>query len=138
MNTADIAMAALRKIKAAPDLSGAVLLADEALKEAEGAEPKLCVHGNVLLDRESRIMSIEERDVRISTLEFDFLWYLMRRFGQCVPRQHIHRDVWHGTLVAERTVDAHIVSLRRLLRESTITIETVYGAGYRLTARERK
>ena len=53
-------------------------------------------------------------------------------------RSQLLDGVWGpGTYVEERTVDVHVLRLRKALRSAGVddTIETVRGAGYRLPKR---
>lgn len=77
--------------------------------------------GNTLLD--------------IRPLEFELLWQLALHRGLAVSREKLMRLVWGSQLsVQTRTVDMHIVRLRRLLKPSRAHIETVTGVGYKLVA----
>ena len=47
-----------------------------------------------------------------------------------MSRERILEAVWRDSVVSDRTVDTHIVSLRKKLVGFNHTIATVYGAGY--------
>lgn len=69
----------------------------------------------------------------IRPLEFELLWQLALHRGLVVSRETLIRLVWGPQLsVQTRTVDMHIVRLRRLLKQSRAHIETVTGVGYKL------
>ena len=61
---------------------------------------------------------------------------LYRQRGKVVSRARFLKDVWDGGLsVGDRTVDTHVLNLRRKLEEDPSqprVLLTVHGAGYRL------
>ena len=73
------------------------------------------------------------KPLKLSSLEFKLLRFLISRKGKVVSREKLLEQVW-GYQVAPltRTVDAHILSLRRKL--GTRYIATVHGQGYRFEA----
>ncbi|MEM7262958.1 MAG: response regulator transcription factor [Planctomycetota bacterium] len=73
---------------------------------------------------------------RLSYLETEILAYLVQHSGAVVSRAELYEAVWgEPTHTADRSVDHHIVRLRRILEsnpKSPRIILTVYGTGYRL------
>jgi two-component system phosphate regulon response regulator PhoB len=89
--------------------------------------------GELTVDpRRHEVMAGEER-VELTATEFRMLHALARRPGWVFTRYQIV-DVARGpdAMVTDRSVDVHIVSLRRKLGELSRYIETVRGVGYRL------
>jgi DNA-binding response OmpR family regulator len=83
------------------------------------------------LDRESFTASLDGRPVELSRTEFDLLALLAGQPGRVFTREQILDGAWaDGGCVTDRTVDAHIKSLRKKLLPSEL-IETVRGVGYR-------
>ncbi|MFA5309786.1 MAG: response regulator transcription factor [Dehalococcoidales bacterium] len=73
--------------------------------------------------------------VKLSPKEFDLLAYLMRNRGQVFNREQLVEKVWGydygGTA---RTVDVHVLSLRRKIEEDPVKprrLVTVHGFGYK-------
>lgn len=100
----------------------------------EGPQSLTC--GDLVADRGSLTVKVAGAPRSLSVLEFKLLWFLMQNNGKVVSRPTILQEVWKGTVVSNRTIDAHIVGLRRALREMQYRIETIYGAGYSLRAPE--
>jgi two-component system phosphate regulon response regulator PhoB len=81
---------------------------------------------------------VGERPVDLTATEFRILRFLARRPGWVFTRQQIvdaaqADDVYvQERYVTDRSVDVHIVSLRRKLGPAGSYIETVRGVGYRL------
>ncbi|MGH3442703.1 MAG: winged helix-turn-helix domain-containing protein, partial [Nitriliruptorales bacterium] len=68
-------------------------------------------------------------EVHLTPLEFDLLHHLARRPGMVFSREQLLVQVWgypDGT--GARTVDSHVVALRRKLGDAVI--RTVHGVGY--------
>ena len=66
--------------------------------------------------------------------EFDLLAFLARHPGRALSRDELLRKVWGYDYVGEtRTVDVHVRRLRAKLGDHHGMIETVLGAGYKLT-----
>lgn len=86
------------------------------------------------------VAAAEEQEITLSRLEFDLLETLVRAPGRVFDRQRLLDRVWgNDTIVTDRTVDAHIKSLRKKLVAAGLdadTIETVRGVGYRLRESE--
>lgn len=81
---------------------------------------------------------VQDRPVDLTATEFRMLHYLAKRPGWVFTRQQIvdaaqGDDVYvTDRFVTDRSVDVHIVSLRRKLGPCGAYIETVRGVGYRL------
>jgi two-component system phosphate regulon response regulator PhoB len=81
---------------------------------------------------------VEDVPVELTATEFRILLFLARRPGWVFTRQQIvdaaqGDDVYvNDRYVTDRSVDVHIVSLRRKLGQAGAYIETVRGVGYRL------
>ena len=89
----------------------------------------------LLLDRSAYRIHVNEREVQLTTVEFQLLDALYREPGRIFSRsQLIDRIYDDRRIVSERTIDSHIKKLRkklaRLLPEQDL-IHSVYGAGYR-------
>ncbi len=93
--------------------------------------------GDLSLDLDGRIFMIGDRQVDLTTSEFDLLSVLMAAPGRTFSRLELLERI-QGTAYAgyERTIDVHIYNLRRKIEKDASHpryIETVYGAGYRFT-----
>ncbi len=87
------------------------------------------------LDLLTRRVRREDRQVTLSTTEFELLVYLMRHHGQVVSREQILSSVWgYEHDPATNVVDVYVGYLRRKLASSgePAPIFTVRAVGYRL------
>lgn len=85
------------------------------------------------MDLARRTVTIGERDVELSPMEFDLLSALVRRGGGLATRTELLKEVWgYRSRVESRTVDTHIAKLRSKIEGGRVRIVTVRKRGYRL------
>lgn len=88
------------------------------------------------LDPSTRRVAREDREVRIGPTEFRLLHFFMTHPERVHSRAQLLDRVWGDhVFIEERTVDVHVKRLREALEPVGCSrmIETVRGAGYRLT-----
>jgi two-component system, OmpR family, phosphate regulon response regulator PhoB len=101
-----------------------------------GDEP--LVVGPLLLDRGAHRVRVADRDVTLGPTEYRLLEFFMNHAERVYNRAQLLDRVWGGNVyVEERTVDVHIRRLRKALEAHDVAtlIQTVRGAGYRLSVR---
>jgi len=88
--------------------------------------------GSLRVEPAAYIATVAGTAIELRPREFELLVYLARHAGRVVTRDRLLADVWdlHWDS-STKTVDMHIVALRRKLGDS-IEIVTVRGVGYRL------
>ncbi|MFI8291832.1 DNA-binding response regulator [Streptomyces sp. ms191] len=105
-------------------------------KGGAAAETALLRVGEVELDTARFEVRVAGRPVTLTSKEFAILEALAREPGRVFTRaQIIERVFGFDRDVLERTVDAHVMNLRRKLEADPGRprhLETVYGRGYRL------
>jgi len=90
---------------------------------------------DIVLDRGSRRVTRQGRNVHLGPTEFRLLDFLMQRPGRVFSRERLMDAVWGpNTYVELRTVDVHVGRLRKALRVGGAEdpIRTVRSAGYAL------
>jgi two-component system phosphate regulon response regulator PhoB len=91
--------------------------------------------GDLQLDADTYRVSWQDKPLKIGPTEFKLLQYLMRHPERVHTRGMLLDKVWGDHVyIEERTVDVHVKRLRESLGDAGGMIETVRGAGYRLTA----
>jgi DNA-binding response OmpR family regulator len=89
----------------------------------------------VRIDPEARRAWTGDRELELTTKEFDLLWALIRDVGKVVTREQLMRDVWGAKWWAStKTLDMHVSWLRRKLGDDAHSpqyITTVRGVGFR-------
>jgi len=93
------------------------------------------VRGPLTLDGAAHRLSAAGVEIALGHTEFKLLGFLMKHPERVYSRAQLLDHVWGpGTFIEERTVDVHVLRLRKALRPhgADTLIETVRGAGYRL------
>jgi two-component system, OmpR family, response regulator RegX3 len=86
------------------------------------------------VDRRTRRVALDGREVALTPKEFDLLALLAEDPGAVCGRQRILDEVWDPHWYGPtKTLDVHVASVRRKLGDPS-WIETVRGVGYRLRA----
>ena len=100
----------------------------------EQASETVSING-LVLDVATRRVTWQERALKVGPTEFKLLHYLMTHPERVHSRSQLLDKVWGDhVFIEERTVDVHVKRLRESLGAAGAMIETVRGAGYRLTA----
>ena len=86
--------------------------------------------GEIIIDRESYIVTINKDEKNLPRKEFELLYLLATKPGKLFTREEIMLKVW-GTeiFVGDRTIDVHIRKLRKKIGEKYI--KTTKGVGYK-------
>jgi two-component system phosphate regulon response regulator PhoB len=91
--------------------------------------------GGLLLDAGTHRVSYDGQMLKMGPTEFKLLHYFMKNAERVHSRGQLLDKVWGDhVFIEERTVDVHVKRLREALGPAGVLIETVRGAGYRLTA----
>lgn len=96
------------------------------------AAEKLLSSGDIVIDVEKHKVKAFGKSVELTPTEFSILEYMYARPGRVLSREKLLNGVFgYDSSVYDRTVDAHIKSLRKKLGKAKNYIETVRGIGYR-------
>jgi two-component system, OmpR family, alkaline phosphatase synthesis response regulator PhoP len=88
--------------------------------------------GQIVIDGTKHKVLVRKQEVELTATEFRLLECLAQRPGVVLSRSQLLEAVGGDeSMVYDRTVDAHIKSLRRKLGKAKDYIETVRGVGYR-------
>lgn len=98
--------------------------------EEQVDEPEIVSCGNLTLNAARLEATIDDRTIPLSVLEFNLLRFFVTNRDKVVSRQQILEGVWKDAVVSNRTIDTHMVYLRKKLAGFTHNLATVYGAGY--------
>lgn len=105
------------------------------LRRAQGLnDAGLIESGNIQLDPENNILKINNETIKIGQLEFRLLHFFMQNPERLYSRSQLLDLVWgQNTFIEERTVDVHVLRLRKILKpyQADKNIQTVRGVGYR-------
>ncbi len=98
------------------------------------ADAKICKHGSLLVDADSRSVHLGQQLIDLSANEFDLLWVLAQSAGEILDRKTLlERLCGYDYDGFNRTIDVRISRLRKKLHDDAATpyrIKTVRGKGY--------
>ncbi len=96
------------------------------------AVPPVLSAGALRVDLAAHVVSVDGRPVELAPKEFDLLELLARHPGRAFSRDYLMERVWgYDAIGSDRTVDTHVLRLRKKLGRVGERIETVWGLGYR-------
>ncbi|HEX4639967.1 MAG TPA: response regulator [Chthoniobacterales bacterium] len=88
-------------------------------------------YGPIAIDLEKFRVRCNNREIVLTAQEFKLLELLVRHPGRVFTREQVLDRAWgEGGLVADRTIDVHVKTLRKKFGKFDF-IETVRGIGYR-------
>ncbi len=94
------------------------------------------IRGSIKLNPNKSTVKINDKKIKISGMEYRLLYFFMKNPDHLYSRTQLLDSVWGQTVyVEERTVDVHIMRLRKILKshgEDTM-LKTVRGMGYRFS-----
>jgi DNA-binding response OmpR family regulator len=92
--------------------------------------------GTVAIDAGSREVTRDRSALRLTTKEFDLLWFLASHPNRVFSREQLMERVWgYAAAVDTGTLTVHVRRLREKIEEEPSRprhLETVWGSGYRL------
>jgi len=97
--------------------------------------------GDIELDYVAHRLLIRDELVHIGPTEFKLLEWLMRHPDRVYEREQLLDRVWGRTaLLDERTVDVHVLRLRKVLAPYDLDalVQTVRGVGYRFSVSHKQ
>ena len=101
------------------------------LRRTVSAEVKVLQIEELRLEHERHIVSVNEEVIELTYKEYELLRLLMTNKSMVLSREVIMRQVWGTDFEGEsRTVDMHIKTLRKKLKEAGSRIKTIRNVGY--------
>ena len=104
-------------------------------REEMDAEPVILSAGPFRLDRAARRVYLAERELTLTSTEFNLLEFFLTHPGRAYNRDQLLEAVWgEQRYVTPRTVDVHVRRLREQIEEQPDIpryLTTVRGFGYR-------
>ena len=90
---------------------------------------------NLALNLAAQSLTIDDESVTLSSTELKLLAFLMKSPERVFTREQLLDHVWgQNTFIDERTVDVHILRLRKALKPmADKLVQTVRGSGYKLS-----
>ena len=102
----------------------------------EPKEKRPLVFPLVRIDPGARKVWVNEKEVELTTMEFDLLYLLAAQPGMVFSREQLLEKIWGSEYFGDlRVVDVHVSHLRSKLGSRFIS--TARGVGYRFEAEEK-
>lgn len=91
---------------------------------------------DLTIDPARRVALVGDAEIELRTKEFDLLLALAQHEGIVLSREKLLDLVWGFDFYGQtRTVDVHVAHVRNKLGNAGVSIETVWGVGYKLERR---
>lgn len=90
--------------------------------------------GELNMDEEERVVRIHGEELKLTKLEYDILYFLMKHPNHVFSKSQIFEAVWdYNSIGNEESVKVHISNLRSKIAEYSEHkyIETVWGIGFK-------
>lgn len=112
-----------------------VARARAVLRRTKGKVQSVLTCGPINLNENTMSVTISERPVQLSTTQFALLAVFMRHPNQVLSRAQLIELAFNDDFDGyDRAIDTHIRRLRKAIQIDELQpIETVYGAGYKLS-----
>lgn len=93
---------------------------------------KIIEYINYKIDVDRRIVYEDNKEIKLTTLEFDLLLLFLNNINKSFSRDEILNQIWGiDYFGSDRAVDDLVRRLRRKMKK--LNISTIYGYGYRLS-----
>ena len=90
--------------------------------------------GQVALDPVSCTVTVSSEKIDIGHAEFKLLKFFLAHQDRVFSRGQLLDKVWgNHVAIEERTIDVHVLRLRKVLKEAESLIKTVRSVGYMLS-----
>jgi len=107
------------------------------LRRSGKSDTKLLQTGELTMDIDSHRVSFAGNNIDLGPTEYKLLQFMMENTDRVYSRTQLLDHVWgHNAYVEERTIDVHVLRLRKALAPTGCDkmLQTVRGAGYRFSA----
>lgn len=109
-----------------------VLRVNNIIKRVYKNDNQKLVYNNYYIDTKKRIVTLNDKEINLTTLEYDLLYMFVTNLGKSYSRDEILNIIWGEDYYgADRVVDDLVRRLRK--KCPGLNINTIYGYGYRLT-----
>jgi two-component system, OmpR family, alkaline phosphatase synthesis response regulator PhoP len=100
----------------------------------EKPKSKILKAGELEVDLDKHLVSVKKKNIELTSKEFDLLKTLMEAHGRVLSRDYLLDQVWgydQALNIETRTVDVHMLQLRKKLKIEAPRLVTVKNVGYR-------
>ena len=104
------------------------------LKRYGGNDAETYADGRLTVDFNAKQVMVDRMPVKLTSLEFKLLAYLIHHAGRVISKQELFEKVWEDRFTGDGTLNVHIRKLREAIEREPGNPEyilTVWGEGYR-------
>ncbi|MEK5417909.1 DNA-binding response regulator [Paenibacillus odorifer] len=97
------------------------------------AEAAILQAGPIQIDPELRRASLNGVALKLKTMEYKLLSYLIQQKNRVIPKEELFTEVWGDVFAGDGTLNVHIRHLREKIEQNPNDpqyIRTVWGIGY--------
>jgi two-component system, OmpR family, response regulator len=102
-----------------------------ALLRRSTSLPSQAIRGPLRIDLVRRRVYVNGESIDLTPQEFSLLYVLLQSSGEPIERAELLRRAWDENMGSSRTVDTHILSLRKKLNQPQM-IQTIRQMGYQI------
>lgn len=110
------------------------------LARIDDQKNQLFHYGNLKIDLDDYIVTIDDRNISLTKKEIELLWTLATNKNKVFSRENLLNSLWGYDYFGDsRTVDSHIKRLRAKLEEvdhEEWDIKTIWGVGYKFEGKK--
>lgn len=103
---------------------------------SENNVEKILTLGDLIVDPQKRLVTLDGREITLTAKEFDMLYHLARHPRQVFTRDQLLESIWGmSEFIDPGTVTVHIRRLREKIEKdpaAPLRLITVWGVGYKL------
>ena len=88
--------------------------------------------GDLALDYDSMSIAFKGKRMELNRKEYELLKYFIENSGKVLKRENLLNEIWGYENGETRTLDNHVARLRKM----GVSIETVFGVGYKFVVSE--
>lgn len=116
-----------------PNLKEFEIVINSLARRYGSKDPVIMSYGPLSLNRETRTVELDGKNVRVTPREYVLLKTLLKKPGQVVKTDDISSHVFEvGESYGANLVQPHISRLRAKIKHPQLSISAVYGTGYKL------
>lgn len=103
------------------------------LRRYQGNAESIAVFDNVQIDYEHMAVMLDGQKLKLKTMEYKLLAYLVKNKNRIISKDELFRQVWEDSITTDNTLNVHIRHLREQIEANPNEpryIKTVWGTGY--------